>query len=107
PSVLAYHSFSDRWKLEGQVGDWHPIGGSAGVPTAGSEGFAGDIFFYGLGPSYKLYSGNNFSITPVVELFGWHVISGFQTQPIVDGVVVGDREVSGMNIVNLNAGIRT
>jgi len=107
PSILAYHRFTDRWTLEGQVGDWHPIGGSAGVPTAGSEGFAGDIFFYGLGPSYKLYRGNNFTITPVVELFGWHVINGFQTQPIVDGVVEGDKEVGGMNIVNLKAGIRT
>lgn len=107
PSLLAYHRFSDKWTLEGQVGDWHPIGGSAGVPTAGSEGFAGDIFFYGIGPSYKIYGGNGFSLTPVVELFGWHVLSGFQTQPFVDGVLTGDREVSGMNIVNLKAGVRT
>ncbi len=84
PSLLLYHSFSERWTLEGQIGDWHPIGGSAGVPLPPppvSEGFAGDIFFYGLGPSYKLYQGNHIGLTPVLELFGWHVLSGFQTQP--------------------------
>jgi len=106
PSVLAYHRFSDRWTLEGQVGDWHPIGGSAGVPVTGSEGFAGDVFFYGIGPSYKLYSGNHFSLTPVVELFGWHIISGFETLP--GGPVEGAAaEVGGLNIVNLKAGLRT
>jgi hypothetical protein len=106
PSLLLYHKLSSRFTFEGQVGDWHPIGGSAGVPTAGSEGFAGDVFFYGLGPSYKLYRGRHIGLTPVVELFGWHVISGFQTQPggPVDGAAA---EVGGLNIVNLKVGVRT
>jgi Putative MetA-pathway of phenol degradation len=106
PSLLMYHGFSDRWTLEGQVGDWHPIGGSAGVPTIGaSEGFAGDVFFYGLGPSYKVYQGNHIGLAPVVELFGWHVLSGFQTQPIP--MISWASEVNGMNIVNLKFGVRT
>jgi hypothetical protein len=106
PSLLLYRKLSSRFTFEGQVGDWHPIGGSAGVPTAGSEGFAGDVFFYGLGPSYKLYRGRHIGLTPVVELFGWHVISGFQTQPggPVDGAAA---EVGGLNIVNLKVGVRT
>jgi hypothetical protein len=105
PSLLMLHQFSDRFTVEGQVGDWHPIGGSAGVPTAGSEGFAGDVFFYGIGPSYKVYNGQRIKIAPVVELFGWHVLSGFQTQlgGPVDGV---SAEVGGMNIVNLKMGAR-
>lgn len=108
PSLLLYHSFSDRWTLEGQIGDWHPIGGSAGVPTAASEGFAGDVFFYGIGPSYKLYSRNRLQIAPVVELFGWHVLSGFQTEPAPQpNPTSAASEVSGMNIVNLKAGVRT
>ena len=106
PSLLLYHKLSSRFTIEGQVGDWHPIGGSAGVPITGSEGFAGDVFFYGLGPSYRLYRGRHFGLTPVVELFGWHVISGFQTQPggPVDGAAA---EVGGLNIVNLKVGVRT
>jgi Putative MetA-pathway of phenol degradation len=106
PSLLLYHKLSSRFTIEGQVGDWHPIGGSSGVPITGSEGFAGDIFFYGIGPSYKLYRGRRVGVAPVVELFGWHVISGFQTQPggPVDGAAA---EVGGLNIVNLKVGVRT
>lgn len=106
PSLLLYQKLSSRFTVEGQVGDWHPIGGSSGVPNAGSEGFAGDVFFYGIGPSYRLYRGNRFTLTPVVELFGWHILSGFQTQ--IRGPIAGvETEVSGMNIVNLKAGLRT
>jgi Putative MetA-pathway of phenol degradation len=107
PSVLLYHRFSDRWTLEGQIGDWHPIGGSSGVPITGSEGFAGDVFFYGIGPSYKLYRGKHVGVAPVVELFGWHVLSGFQTQPVTGNTDGAASEVSGMNIVNLKVGVRT
>jgi hypothetical protein len=106
PSLLLFQQLSSRFTLEGQIGDWHPIGGSAGVPTSSSEGFAGDIFFYGIGPSYKLYRGNHFGLAPVVELFGWHVLGGFETQP--GGTVdLAANEVSGMNIVNLKVGVRT
>ncbi len=105
PSLLAYHSFSPRFALEGQLGDWHPIGGSAGVPAAGSEGFAGDVFFYGIGPSYTVYNGDRIKITPVVELFGWHLLNGFES--FVGGPVLGvAEEVSSMNIVNLKVGLR-
>jgi hypothetical protein len=108
PSLLLYQRLSSRFTVEGQIGDWHPIGGSAGVPTAGSEGFAGDIFFYGIGPSYKLYSRSRLQIAPVVELFGWHVLSGFQTDPKPQPMPTSAAdEVSGMNIVNLKFGLRT
>lgn len=105
PSLLVYRNLSPRFTLEGQLGDWHPIGGSAGVPITSSEGFAGDVFFYGIGPSYQVYHGERVKIAPVVELFGWHVLSGFQSQ--VGGPVDGtSAEVSGMNIVNLKVGLR-
>jgi hypothetical protein len=105
PLLLVYQSFSPRFALEGQFGDWHPIGGSAGVPITNSEGFAGDVFFYGIGPSYTVYNGDRIKITPVVELFGWHVLSGFES--LVGGPVDGaSAEVSGMNIVNLKVGLR-
>ena len=106
PSLLLYHRFSSRFTLEGQVGDWHPIGGSAGVPTAGSEGFAGDVFNYGIGPSYKAYRGNHVGVAPVVELVGWHVLGGFKTQPVTGTSFGAASEVSGTNIVNIKVGLR-
>jgi hypothetical protein len=111
PSLLLYQSLSDKWTVEAQAGDWHPIGGSAGVSSTvgspASEGFAGDIFFYGIGPSYKLYTGHRVQIAPVVELFGWHVLSGFQTQPQTGTTDGAASEANGMNIVNLKGGVRT
>jgi hypothetical protein len=99
PSLLYYRQLSDRWTIEGQLGDWHPIGGSAGIPTNGSSSFAGDVFLYGVGPSYQVYRSRNFQLAPVFELFGWHVISGFQTGP-------ANPDASGVNIVNLKFGAR-
>jgi len=67
PALLYYQALSERIALEAQVGDSHPIGGSScprpcdTVATAAhvsnSQGFAGDVFFYGVGPSYVLYRG--------------------------------------------------
>ena len=111
PELLLYQRLTDRLTLEGQVGDWHPIGGSAGVvPSSGalappgSEGFAGDIFIYGIGPSYQLYRGERVRISPVLELVGWTVLSGFETHVTASGVA---SEVGGTNIVNMKLGIRT
>jgi len=99
PVLLYYQRIGQRTAIESQVGGWHPIGGSAGVPTAGSNKFAGDVFFYGVGPSYQLYRGEQVRFTPVVELFGWHIVSGLVTSKPSDA--------SGMNIVNLKLGART
>ena len=32
---------------------------------------------YGVGPSYIVYDNGTVALAPVVELFGWHVMSGF------------------------------
>ncbi|HEX3702347.1 MAG TPA: hypothetical protein VHU82_03395 [Vicinamibacterales bacterium] len=98
PALLYFQRVADRVAIESQIADWHPIGGSAGVPVSNSEKFAGDVIFYGIGPSFELVRTSNVSFAPVVELVGWHVVSGFST-------VVGD--VSGANIVNLKVGART
>ena len=106
PALLFYHRVSPRWSVEGQFGDTHPIGGSRGVPTASSERFAGDVLFYGFGPSVRAYSHNGVGIAPVLELVGWHVIGGFQSQ--VGGPVLGvAKSAGGTNIVNLKFGVRT
>jgi len=106
PSLLLYHSLSPRWTLEGQFGGWVPINGSRGVPTLDSSSFAGSILIYGLGVSPQVYHNTSVSLNPVVELFGWHLLGGFQTQP--GGVAAGiAAPQSGTNIVNVKFGLRT
>ena len=45
-----------------------------------------------------MYSTENVGIAPVVELVGWHVLSGYQTAATADA--------SGTNIVNVKFGAR-
>jgi hypothetical protein len=109
PELLYFQRITDRWSFEGQIGDTHPIGSSSapsGSPTGPFNDFAGDVFVYGLGPSYQLYKGENVRVTPVLELVGWRLLSGLETNgnlipnyPIVSS--------DGINIVNLKAGFRT
>jgi hypothetical protein len=96
PSLLYYQRLSERWAVESQIGGWHPINGST---TSTGADYAGDIFFYGFGPSYQLVNRENVKFAPVVELFGWHVLGGLQT--------LGTSDASGINIVNLKVGART
>ena len=100
PALLLYNGLTDRLVIESQIGWWHPIGGSVGLPggsSSSSDHFAGDIIFYGIGPSFEVYRNRALRIAPVVELVGWHVLSGFQTPPA---------DAAGTNIVNLKFGGR-
>ncbi len=106
PAVLYFQKLSSRAALEAQLGEWHPIGGSAGVPILTSKKFSGDVLFYGVGPSYELYRGERVRFAPVVELVGWRIMGGFQTQP--GGPILGAAaDTSGTNIVNIKVGART
>jgi hypothetical protein len=46
-----------------------------------------------------VYRGGSVRFAPVVELVGWHVLSGYQTG--------GTPDATGTNIVNLKVGART
>jgi len=129
PALLYYRRLSDRVALEAQVGDSHPIGGSSClrplqvgvVPCIAdamtstppvSKGFAGDVFFYGVGPSYVLYRGEHVRVAPVIELVGWRVLGGLETTcvPKMPCSGTGGQEAvsaDGTNIVNLKVGART
>lgn len=107
PSLLYYQRLSDRWAVESQIGGWLPINGSS---LSGVGNYAGDIFFYGFGPSYQLVNRENIKFAPVVELFGWHVLGGLELLgtgllPPANAATVAD--ASGTNIVNLKVGART
>lgn len=105
PALLYYQSITDKLAVESQIGDFHPLSGSAGVPTSGSDSFSGDVLFYGIGPSYEVYTSPRLRFAPVLELVGWHVTGGFQTQ--IPGTTAGVAvPVDGTNIVNLKIGAR-
>lgn len=103
PEAIYHGILTNRASIDGQFGVWIPIGGSAGVPTAGSAGFAGDILIYGAGVSYKVYNTEKMQISPVLEMVGWHVLGGFDTYPPAPLAAL---PVGGTNIVNLKGGFR-
>jgi hypothetical protein len=98
PAILYYQQLSDRAAIESQVSVWLPFGGSNGLPTSVSDKFAGNVLSYGIGPSFDVYQSGTIRVAPVVELVGWHVLSGFQTNSTPDA--------GGTNIVNLKLGAR-
>jgi hypothetical protein len=97
PALLYNASMNDYVTLEGQFGVVLPTDGSNGVGTA-SEKFAGNVLYYGIGPSFEVYRSDTLRFAPVVELVGWRVLSGFQTADVA--------EADGVNIVNLKVGGR-
>ena len=96
-ALLHNQLLSDRVALESQFGDWHPTGGS----SAGGLSYAGDVLFYGVGPSFEVVNTGHLTFAPVIELVGWHVLGGLQQ----NGGALGPAE--GTNIVNLKFGART
>jgi hypothetical protein len=99
PSLLYYQRLSEKLAVEAEVGDTHPLGSSSGVPTATAHGFAGDVFFYGAGPSYKFINDEKFSLAGVLEFVGWNVRNGYVTGP-------ANPSTAGVNIVNMKVGPR-
>ena len=99
PSILYYQRLSDRLAVEAEFGDTHPLSSSAGVPTNNSAGFAGDVLFYGVGPSYVLARTGHTQLAGVIELVGWNVRSGYVTGP-------ANPSTAGVNIVNVKVGSR-
>lgn len=100
PALVLYQKLSPRLALAAQIADFHPIGGSAGVPTASSDGFAGDVLSYGLGASYDLTPGRRVQVAPVLEMVGWKVLGGFETR------ATGPSSADGRDIVNIKIGVR-
>jgi hypothetical protein len=101
PALLLWNELSRKVNLESQLGVWLPIGGSAPVPTTAEGHFAGNVFYYGIGPSFTLYESGSTRFGPVVELVGWHVMDGNKTPADLTNFDAG-----GTNIVNLKIGGR-
>jgi hypothetical protein len=102
-AVLFHQTLSDKVTIESQFGDWHPIGGSSfnGPGPLNGADYAGDVLFYGIGPSFELVNTGRLRFAPVIELVGWHVLGGLRQD-------AGDLSpAEGTNIVNLKLGART
>ena len=98
PGLLYHRDLSERAAIATQLALWIPFGGSNGVPRTVDGKFAGSVLSYGIGPSVDVYSTENLSFAPVVELVGWRVLNGYQTAAPADA--------GGTNIVNLKFGAR-
>ena len=110
PALLLFNRVTDRVAVESEIGLWHPFGGSVGHPFDDNDKFAGDVFFYGIGPSVEVYRRGHVGFGPVVELIGWRVLKGSQTGAVrIDDFAVEpilDENAAGTNIVNLKIGGR-
>jgi hypothetical protein len=105
--TLIYYQRANRVSVESQFGLFMPFGGSAGVPIDVDENFSGNVLYYGVGPSFELYSGDRVQFAPVVELVGWHVLGGFNTTSVVTNNDGAMGKAEGTNILNLKIGART
>jgi hypothetical protein len=101
PTLLYYQRFGERLAVSSEFGDWHPIGGSAGIPltTQTQNGFAGDILIWGLGAGYDVIKKEDYRVTPVVEFVGWSILSGLVTDPV-------RKSTAGITIANMKIGAR-
>ena len=109
PSLVSFYR-RDRFALESQFGFWFPIGGSDGARPIDDDSYPGNVLLYGVGPSYTIYDNGSVALAPVVELFGWHVFSGYHAPdrlPEDGGLEIVNLDASGTSIVNLKFGLRT
>ena len=110
PAIVVNHELNPKIGLEGEFGGVFPTGGSAGLPTAGPDKFSGSVLYYGIGPSFDVYANRGTRLSPVIELVGWRVLSGFQTgNPAVSsGPSTGFAKVPDVaaNIINIKFGAR-
>lgn len=93
PSLLFLKNLTESLTLEGQVGDWIPVGGGP---------FAGNVVDYGLGLSYQFEPAFGWRISPVVEVIGWTVLNGQESTFPTDAPIPS----AGKTIVNAKAGVR-
>jgi hypothetical protein len=94
PGVLYLEQLTEKWQLFGEFRFMAPLG----VRTD----FTGNLLRYGLGTSYVIAQGRWGYVAPVVEVVGWTVLSGKETN-VDSQMPVG---ASGDTIVNAKVGLR-
>lgn len=92
PGLLFQTRISGDTVVFGELRDWIPINGS---------NFAGNVLRYGVGVGHTMVENCDYSVSPIVEVVGWSVLDGLQTNP--NTLAVQGAETT---IVNLKAGVR-
>jgi hypothetical protein len=100
PTLLYYLKVADRFTVESQFGDSHPIGGD-------TPGFAGDVIEYGVGPSYVAYKSDKVRFTPVIELVFWKIFGGMWNDPTTPPNMSTISSADANRVINLKFGART
>ena len=95
PALLVNHCVSDKFRLEGELRYWAPLGGTD---------FAGDIIRYGLGMSYGQRNPDGFWAMPVVEFVGWTVLGGKETVVPPAGLPTV-KDATGDSIFDVKVGV--
>ncbi|MBY0521911.1 MAG: transporter [Gemmataceae bacterium] len=94
PGILFYQQIGKRLRIEAELRDWIPIGGT---------NFAGNVLRYGVGASYEVYETEKVQFWPVVEFVGWSVLNGQE----FDGNTGAVFDAGGDQITNVKVGLRT
>jgi hypothetical protein len=117
PALLYYQRLSDKAALEAQVGDSHPIGGSSCRNPCSSTNdqraqhsrIRRRRLLLRCGPKLRSLSSEHVQIAPVIELVGWRVLGGLETNCLPGSLDCSNQEgvsADGTNIVNLKVGAR-
>jgi hypothetical protein len=96
PAFLFYKPLGERLRLEGELRDWIPIGGTD---------FAGNVVRYGLGFTYDLCRVGKVRVEPVTEFVGWTVLGGKETVVSPSGAASVEN-AAGDSIFNIKLGAR-
>jgi hypothetical protein len=115
PALLFYRRVTERLSFQSEFKGWIPLGGT--TSTTGLR-WDGGVLTYGGGLGYDLIQRGDFRVTPLIELVGWSVLSGFETiisadhTPLAFGALGvphdhGTAPVGITTILNLKLGVRT
>jgi hypothetical protein len=100
PSLLFTRKVTREVAVSGQFSVWHPIDGSDALPLSSTQSFAGNVLTFGAGVGRWFTLAENLRVSPVVELVGWSIRSGYVT------LISGGASAAGDNIVNAKLGAR-
>jgi hypothetical protein len=105
--VLYSGIVNERVSIGAELGSWHALGGPSALPVSSDQDWAGDVVRWAFGAGIDLVGRPDLSFAPVVEVFGWHVASGY-VSVTPDGTPgkLQVLEADGTDIVNLKLGGR-
>jgi len=93
PGLLFRYQYSPETYLHSELKYWFPI--------AGDPDYSGQVLRYGFGWSHVAYDNDDVAILPTLEVVGWAVLDGLETDPFGLPVAI-DPEA----ILNIYPGVR-